>query len=430
MPLYNFTLDDTSAMFQYSNPDGSQWTDSPTSDPGISKYWSGTYHSSPQYKGTAMLRFQGVAVYLYDAKRLHHGEYMIYLDGQFVYTGNLSSLIESFQVPMYSARGLTPGWHNLTIVNNEPSDDKYTGIDFVNWTTSMSPDLNEVRGKDIPHSPENMTYSSSVAWTEESDGIPTMVTSTNGASVSINFQGNGIILSGKTGPTLGAFSAQVDDYDVHELSSLSNVRHFTTLFRQDGLPDGNHTLTVTNRSGSSLSIGSATPVYWSATSSIPTPSSSATSASKSNMGLIVGAAVGGVVLISLISLAILWALRRRRRRNRQGSQDTLDIDQPAPAFIHSTPFVLPPSPEPTPTPSNMGSPRDSKFRGPSMYDTIPGSPGMSSRGSLDIYGHSGPRTVSGAGSSAGWAGPKDKRQSGSAYRDEISQHHEEIIRDR
>ena len=63
---------------------------------------------------------------------------MIFLDGQFVYTGNLSSPVESFKEIMYVAENLSPTWHNLTIVNNEPSDDKYTGIDFVTWTTLMS----------------------------------------------------------------------------------------------------------------------------------------------------------------------------------------------------------------------------------------------------------------------------------------------------
>lgn len=193
---------------------------------------------------------------------------------------------------------------------------------------------------------------------------------------------------------------------------------------------------MTNRSGNTLSIGSATPVFWSTTPDIP---SSGSTSAKSDLGAVVGAIVGGVVLV-LATLVIFWTLLRRRRRDRQASQDSLDVDRVAPVFIHTTPFIFPVSSGPTSVRSDVGSPRpDSKFRGASVYDTMPGTPGMSSRGSLDVYRPPEPRMLSGEGSNAGWAsvsrgsgfgGLDEPRESGSAYRDEVAQHYEVIRRDR
>lgn len=63
---------------------------------------------------------------------------MIYLDGQYVHTGNLSDPVASYKELMYSAENLSPTWHNLTILNTDPGDKKYTGIDFVSLTTTMN----------------------------------------------------------------------------------------------------------------------------------------------------------------------------------------------------------------------------------------------------------------------------------------------------
>ena len=65
MSSSNVTIDDTSALIQYSIPNGNGWTDSPTSDPNLGSYWSNTYHSAFNYLAAATLQFEGTAVYLY-----------------------------------------------------------------------------------------------------------------------------------------------------------------------------------------------------------------------------------------------------------------------------------------------------------------------------------------------------------------------------
>lgn len=432
MPLQNVTIDDISALIQYT-PLGGVWKDSPTSDSGLGGYYDSTYHSTTQYGASATFQFDGVAVYLYAAKRGQHGPYAIYLDGKQVYNGTFQSNTPLYKQLMYSATGLAPGTHTLTCTNNDPTNQTYTEVDFITWTTSMDSSLYEIESPAIDVS--NMTYSSMAAWSNDMDSEPSMTTATDGASVTINFQGNGIELAGKTGNIFGAFSAQIDDNPPRNLNAQSAQTHKTLLFRQDDLAPGNHTLVVTNRGGgfTSLAIGKATPIVWSSDPN-PTPTTKTTSHS-SNTGTIVGAVVGGVVGLAAFLLLLLWLLRRRRRARARAEE--ADVVRPVhePAFLNATPFVLPPA-------NNASSYRESKLvagedytqNGMNTYQSLPMSPGMSSRGSFDyVAGGSGVAGSSSAGTSAaaGWTRPggKEIRHSGPTVRHE-PEFDEESMRDR
>ncbi|KAG8702615.1 hypothetical protein FRC09_004649, partial [Ceratobasidium sp. 395] len=427
MPTTNVTIDDVSALIQYTPVGGNIWKDSPTSDQSLGNYFDGTYHSVQMYGASASFQFDGTAVYLYAAKRFQHGPYAILLDGQQVYNATFQSNDSIYKQLMYSATNLTPGWHNLTCVNNDPTNQTYTEIDYITWTTSMSSDLTESFGQSIGVG--SMVYSSMAAWKQVTDSEPTMVTSTDGASVTINFQGNGITLEGKTGAMFGAFSAQVDNNPARQFNAQSSQTHSTLLFRQDNLSTGNHTLVVTNRGGgfTSLAIGSAVPIIWSDHPNTPPSSNS----SHSHAGAIAGAVVGVVVGLAAIILGLLWFFRQRRR-----AQDSPggDVVRPTnePAFIDATPFVMPPA-QRTDASSQRGSKRLGDDQGLSMYRSVPGSPGMSSRaGSFDYGGNGGPGAAgsSSAGTSVGWGAAgavgsgwpragKESRHSGPTTRHEV-----------
>jgi hypothetical protein len=64
MPLNNVTIDDVSALIQYT-PLGDTWKDSPTTDAGLGSYYDGTYHSTNVYGASATFQFDGIAVYLF-----------------------------------------------------------------------------------------------------------------------------------------------------------------------------------------------------------------------------------------------------------------------------------------------------------------------------------------------------------------------------
>ncbi|QRV95867.1 Transmembrane alpha-helix domain [Ceratobasidium sp. AG-Ba] len=431
MPLQNVTIDDISALIQYA-PLGDVWKDSPTSDSGLGSYYDSTYHSAIQYGASATFQFDGIAVYIYAAKRFQHGAYSIQLDGKQVYNGTFQSNASVYKQLMYGVSGLNPGIHTLTCTNNDPSNKTYMEVDYITWTTSMDASLTEVETTSIGVS--NMTYSSMAAWKADSDSEPTMITTTDGASVTINFQGNGIELQGKTGLPYGAFSAQVDNNPSRQLNAQSQQTHTTLLFREDNLASGNHTLVVTNRGGgfTSLAIGKATPIIW---TSDPNGTPSANSSSPpTHTGAIAGGVVGGVVGLAAVLLFILWFFRRRRAKQRAEDADVIQ-PAPEPGFLSTTPFVLPPA-------NTASSYRESKLTagddytqsGMSMYQSVPRSPGMSSRGSFDHAAG----LASAAGSSSagtamggGWSRPggKEIRHSGPTIRQE-QQFDEESLRDR
>ncbi|CAE6500098.1 unnamed protein product [Rhizoctonia solani] len=428
MPLYNVTVDDASAVFEYYIPTGQPWTDSPTADQGLHNYWDSTYHSSNWFGAQASVRFLGTAVYLFAAKRSRHGIYDIYLDGQKVYNGDSYSLSPLYDQIMYNATDLAPSWHNLTIINSDATNQTFTEVDYIRWTTLMPDSLAETLGTTIPYSQSNMVYSSLNAWTPDTAGNnPSMVTSTDGASVNITFSGNGIEIWGKTGLIYGQFSARIEGYDEHQLSANSQQTHDALLFRQDNLTSGTYTVQLTNRGSSTLAITSAKPILW------RDPNSSSQSGSHVSVGLIAGVVVAGVVVLAVLVLIVFLALRRRRRKQHENENRVRSSHEPA--FIDATPFELPASPNEqnlyAQTPSSA---RHSKFRNegsqypsyPSHYQPVLGSPGMSSRGSFDTPPGGGLGVPNNGGSSSRptssgttRSGGKNRHASEPTSRDEI-----------
>ncbi|QRW07411.1 Transmembrane alpha-helix domain [Ceratobasidium sp. AG-Ba] len=413
MPPNNVTIDDVSALIQYQGVNGTPWTDSPTTDPELGQYYGGTYHSSQMWRASATFLFDGVAVYLYAAKRSLHGSYGVYLDGQYSLNSNGYSLDPQFKRLMYSTSGLAPGLHNLTLINIDPSNQTYTEIDFITWTTSMDPSLTETTGQAIPYTSSDMIWSSAVAWTEETDSNPSKVTSTDGASVTISFSGNGIVLYGKTGLAYGMFSVQVDGNPPRQLNASSQQTHSTILYRQDRLTSGNHTLTVTNRGGgfTSLSIGSAVPLIW---SEDPNSSSQGSKRPQTNSAVIIGVVVGTVVVLAALLLFVLWFVRRRKRQ-REAAEEEVANQRPQSTLLQSTPFVLPQSPHSPSRSYNSQSKSDMQARrSPLAYAAGPSSPpltspGLNSLGSFDFGHRSGAMTgiesFSAGASSSGRGGP-------------------------
>ncbi|KAH7325197.1 hypothetical protein B0J17DRAFT_682622 [Rhizoctonia solani] len=424
MSRYNVTVDDVSAIFEYYIPNTRPWTDSPTSDQELHNYWDSTYHSSNQFGARASIRFQGTAVYLYAAKRSRHGPYEIQLDGQKVYDGDSYSASPLYNQIMYNATDLTPTWHNLTIINSDPSNQTYTEVDYIRWTTLMPDSFRETFGTTISYSPNNMSYSSLNAWSENRDGSnPSMVTSTDGASVNITFNGNGIELYGKTGPNYGQFIAQIEGDEEHQLNANSEQIHDTLLFRQDNLTSGRHTVLVTNRGTSSLAITSAKPILWRDpnTPNPDTPSGSHTISTAT----IAGAVVGVVVGLAAVLFVVLFVLRRRRRKQRENDLRVHSSHEPA--FIDATPFELPASP--TEQASYAQSPSSARFPKhrsegsqyatyPLQYQPVLGSPGMSSRGSLETPQSAGLGVLSSSagGSNSGRLTSDGTGRSGGKYR--------------
>ncbi|ELU37076.1 SKG6 domain-containing protein [Rhizoctonia solani AG-1 IA] len=405
MPLYNITIDDISALIEYT-PAGRPWTDSPTSDQELHNYWDGTYHSSDRFGARASFRFQGTAVWLYAAKRSRHGPFEILLDGQKVYDGDGYSASPLYDQVMYNATDLAPTWHNLTCINSDPTNQTFTEVDYIRWTTVMPETLAESLGTTIPYSPNNMSYSSLSAWTEDAVGSnPSMfvfhhspevanlifnpglllpmaqvLTSRSMGMGLSSMEGLGPLLAGSGDPNCPMILLALTNSIVHKLTSLKN-----------NLTSGSHNLIVTNR-GTRLAITSAKPILWRDPNE---PSSDNGSDNHTtNIGLIVGVVVGVVVGLSAIAFILLFVLRRRRRKQRDNDLRVRPSNEPA--FLDATPFELPASPnERASSIQPPSSARNSKYRNessqyaayPLQYQPVLGSPGMSSRGSFEVPHH-------------------------------------------
>ncbi|KAG8731432.1 hypothetical protein FRC10_001730, partial [Ceratobasidium sp. 414] len=150
----------------------------------------------------------------------------------------------------------------------------------------------------------------------------------------------GIMLTGLTGPEGGSFK-QVDNYFSAQtltsspfsatLDSLAPVvrnasskhEHIAVLHRNDGLPNKNHTLTLTKTGGAALRVGQAhifvPPGSTSTASTASSPSSTTTSSTNTptplpssggmSKGAVAGTVIGVLVGVGLLA-AMLW-LRRR-----------------------------------------------------------------------------------------------------------------------
>ncbi|CAE6467028.1 unnamed protein product [Rhizoctonia solani] len=275
---------------------------------------------------------------------------------------------------MFNATSLLPGWHNLTFVNADPG--LYIEVDYILWTTVMSAALTESSGTPIPYTLGNMTYDASI-WDQNAPGSnPYMVTKTDGATVNITFNGNGIELYGRTGPEYGTFRrvyAQVDNYEPHVLDAYSGRLHNTILFRQDDFTDGEHTLVVTNRGNASLAIASAVPIIW---SNAQDPHAG----SRRLHGGLIAAMVAGLAL-GIAALALLWFWFARRQRTYQGvrTHDPSKIPVVYESAYEATPFTLPSTPlgEPTPphTPGKYSNQGAQGISYPAQYHALPTSPG-------------------------------------------------------
>ncbi|KAL5638690.1 hypothetical protein ACGC1H_003147 [Rhizoctonia solani] len=374
MPLHNVTIDDASALIAYYNPNDIPWKDSPSNDTGLAQYWDSTYHSSNQTGAWSTFRFEGTAVYLFAATRWMHGSYDILMDNQLAYQGNGHTSTSIFNQLVFNVTNLTPGWHNLTLLNTDPG--LYIEVDYIIWTTVMSAELTERSGTPIPYTLGNMTYDGSV-WNDNNPGSsPYMVTGTSGATVNITFQGNGIELYGRTGPQYGVFSAQVDGYEHHELNAYSGGVHNTLLFRQDNFTDGQHTLVVTNRGNASLAISSAIPIIWSNAQNPPAASD------KIRTGLIVGLALGLAIGLTMLVLLWVWFARRHRAHHGVYIDDHSKVPTVYGREYEATPFIFPHvhlgEQTSTHTPTKYTGQMAQGTRYPVSYHALPTSPGTGS----------------------------------------------------
>ncbi|OCH85140.1 hypothetical protein OBBRIDRAFT_798476 [Obba rivulosa] len=149
-------------------------------------------------------------------------------------------------------------------------------------------------------------------WSQFSNG--TAHTDYPGASVSVNFTGPAILVTGPS-ESFGQYYVAVDDEPDILVSTDAFGPSQTQLFFQSGLdPNQQHQVTITNVGGSSFAFNSIE--VWESTfpSSTPTPVPSSASSGHSDVVKIVVPIVAVVAALLILVAALLIRKRRQRRR--------------------------------------------------------------------------------------------------------------------
>ncbi|KAG8776761.1 hypothetical protein FRC12_000704 [Ceratobasidium sp. 428] len=307
---YNVTIDDISPLITYQG----RWKDSfnlTNSDPYTDQYLGSSFHVSITSGAQFLFQFNGIAVYIFGAKRTNHGNYSVQLDNEkFKEFNGLApvGLDRVFQVPIYAREGLPNRLHKVVLTNKGGSTSPYVDIDFVTWTSNDEPNRNETFG--------NEKFSYSDGWINTSPDVAEYhgrtghTTSQKGASASLTFEGTGIYLYGGTSPDHGAYTIELDDNPLVLMNGSTKDYHpKILLFYADSLGPGVHKITAINADteGKFLDIDYADIVQTSLENSA-TPIFD----TKNSTSGIVGAVCGTIIVLALVT-AIAWYLMRRKK---------------------------------------------------------------------------------------------------------------------
>lgn len=176
-------------------------------------------------------------------------------------------------------------------------------------------------------------------FTTAQDGTQLNTTSTASASIVFNFQGTGIVVTGITGPGAGVFNVVLDGTAPIARNAWTQFfNHSAVLHRSDGLPAGDHTLTLTNGENRLLQVGQAqvfvastTPTATSTRPVIPSFSGMQTSTALPESHGIGAGSIAGIVIALVAFLGLgalimwLWLLFRKRRAARKNAEKEGDM---------------------------------------------------------------------------------------------------------
>ncbi|WWC91656.1 uncharacterized protein L201_006602 [Kwoniella dendrophila CBS 6074] len=340
--MMNILLDDASPEITYfSKNDG--WVDDHRDgtkypDPYVSSYSQKTFHKTFTDGDYMQYRFNGTGITLVGSKRKNHGVFGVKIDDEVETFHSGFSNDPVFQTEMYTRNDLSRDKVHLITVTNYPTrtdpqgsstPDSWMDIDhlivmhdtFAKVYTTIMEDVSSLISYDS-------TWTLDTTDTANRDGT-THISNKNGGSVTIPFNGSSIQIFSSNDINYQDYSVSLDDgaeqtYNSNHFETLNQISHFVA----SGLPEGQHTLKITNRGNTAspmaafdyavvnTTISPDSTDNQSKPSLAPTSSASAdSSGSKStNIGAIAGGAAGGVVGLAGVALLAWWLLCRKPRR--------------------------------------------------------------------------------------------------------------------
>ncbi|WWC64623.1 uncharacterized protein I303_107234 [Kwoniella dejecticola CBS 10117] len=366
------TLDDPSPMFRY----GGVWVRSHEDDDRRKDYFGQSYYSTNNTNDWVSLTFNGTGITVYGAKRSDHGMYKVRMDDVDIATSDGYSSNPLFQQAFYTAEDLSADREHTIIFTNTPSEGTDSvmrntiDIDYAVIKTATTGTIHTSTFDDTS-STFSYTGSNWVRGTASDDYYATtrMVSRDAGDVMQFAFSGTSVALFGGVNFDHSNFTVVLDGVQIP--NSLYNGTYFglrpqTLLWTANNLPEGPHSLSLTNIGGgkrgqyfdfdyaivnstvnpnnnnipvSSTTIAASNPVNSSATSAPITTSGTADATVANGAGASPGAgadqaddksshvaaiaggaagAIGGLALIAVLA----WFLFRRKRIQLEGQKYT------------------------------------------------------------------------------------------------------------
>ncbi|KAK7472648.1 hypothetical protein VKT23_000761 [Stygiomarasmius scandens] len=328
MAFFNYTVEDSSPLINYSPADA--WTDA-RNDTSLPSYSGASYHSTTTKDASASFQFNGTGVWIFGAKRPNYGDYSIAVDGtDVVASASAEGSQDQFKQLLGSKLNMSYGTHTITFSISGTST---IDIDFIEVETRLSG--NEITKSVMDDTDNRIIYMPSAANWSVNNNKNLFVqdtlhfSQTQGASLSFPFVGESIAIYGTTSPDHADVQIELDGQVMDVLPGgsggrTSGLHTQVLLFYQDSLDSGQHSLTMTSieRSGTGPFIDLDAVFTYSSNltgnssqgGTAPSASGQTPEAHSVPIGVIVGASVGGTFGLLLL-LLLLHLLHRRRRTN-------------------------------------------------------------------------------------------------------------------
>ncbi|KAG9076838.1 hypothetical protein FRC06_009251 [Ceratobasidium sp. 370] len=302
--MANITADNTAAFISY----GGEWDDS-----------SEEIRITGTAGSTAYLEFDGTTLSAFGVFNPPNDSFTYLVDG-LPPSGSINTIIQPSQSPdqpFLEFRNLAKGHHSITFNLTSGS----LGLSHLMW---FDPQASTVEGSPIDLFNDSAAVQLDGQWDSFNQSV------TNSTSRLQDYQpkpgeNNLSFPRDRPGPEGGSFDATLDDLTPVVRHANSSHEHLAVLHRDDGLPNKDHTLTLTKTGGNALRVGqprifilsNSTATTPSSPSSTATASTSVTptllpSSSGMSKGAVAGTVIGVLVGIGLLAVVLWWFWLRRR----------------------------------------------------------------------------------------------------------------------
>jgi hypothetical protein len=214
------------------------------SNPGWFGWSGGSAMESGVPNAEATFSFSGTSVSWIGWRSGRGGIARVFLDGAFVRDVDLFSRMDEVRIPVFTARGLAPGSHTLTIqVTGMQNPEAVSNVVVVDAFDAPAPVVSHLQDSepDATYTAGWAPAGTSIAWS----GGTASSSATPGARVTLPFDGTQVSWSGAKTPNSGTARVYLDGAFVGEVDAYSaSHRIQDALYTSPVLADGAHTLVI------------------------------------------------------------------------------------------------------------------------------------------------------------------------------------------